>query len=155
MAIEEGHAAPAFTLDDAQGKSRSLAEFKGHDVIIYFYPKDDTPGCTKEACGFRDEWQALKKRGVVVLGISADSVESHAAFAKKYSLPFILLSDPTRKMMEKYAAYGEKIMYGKKTIGVIRSTVWVGPDGKVVKHWRKVPKAEAHPASVLAALESA
>ncbi len=155
MAIEEGHAAPAFTLDDAQGKSRSLAEFKGHDVIIYFYPKDDTPGCTKEACGFRDEWQALKKRGVVVLGISADSAESHAAFAKKYSLPFILLSDPTRKVMEKYAAFGEKMMYGKKTIGVIRSTVWVGPDGKVVKHWRKVPKAESHPASVLAALESA
>ena len=155
MAIEEGHAAPAFTLDDATGESRSLAEFKGHDVIIYFYPKDDTPGCTKEACGFRDEWQALKKRGVVVLGISADSAESHAAFAKKYSLPFILLSDPTRKVMEKYAAFGEKMMYGKKTIGVIRSTVWVGPDGKVVKHWRKVPKAESHPASVLAALESA
>lgn len=155
MAIEEGRAAPAFTLDDAQGKPRSLAEFKGHDVIIYFYPKDDTPGCTKEACGFRDEWQALKKRGVVVLGISADSAESHAAFTQKYSLPFILLSDPTRKVMEKYAAYGEKMMYGKKTIGVIRSTVWVGPDGKVVRHWRKVPKAESHPASVLAALESA
>ena len=155
MAIEEGASAPAFTLDDADGHARSLSEFKGHDVIVYFYPKDDTPGCTKEACGFRDDWQSLKKRGVVVLGISADSPESHAAFAKKYALPFILLSDPTRKVMEKYAAYGEKILYGKKTVGVIRSTVWVGPDGKVRKHWRKVPKAEAHPAAVLAALSAA
>ena len=155
MAVEEGKAAPAFTLADATGKSRSLAEFKGHDVVVYFYPKDDTPGCTKEACGFRDNWSALKKRGVVVIGISPDSGESHAKFASKYELPFLLLSDPTKQVMEKYGAYGEKMMYGKKVIGVIRSTVLIGPDGKVRKHWRKVPKAETHPAAVIAALTRA
>lgn len=155
MAVEEGKAAPAFTLADATGKSRSLAEFKGHDVVVYFYPKDDTPGCTKEACGFRDNWSALKKRGVIVIGISPDSGESHAKFASKYELPFLLLSDPTKQVMEKYGAYGEKMMYGKKVIGVIRSTVLIGPDGKVRKHWRKVPKAETHPAAVIAALTRA
>jgi peroxiredoxin Q/BCP len=155
MAIEEGKAAPAFTLKDQTGKSRSLADFKGQDVVVYFYPKDDTPGCTKEACGFRDNWSVLKKKNVVVIGISADSPESHAAFVAKYDLPFILLSDPDRKVMEKYEAYGEKMMYGKKTMGVIRSTVWVGADGKVRKHWRKVAKAETHPEAVLAALDAA
>ena len=155
MAVEEGKAAPAFTLADATGKSRSLAEFKGHDVVVYFYPKDDTPGCTKEACGFRDNWSALKKRGVVVIGISPDSGASHAKFASKYELPFLLLSDPTKQVMEKYGAYGEKMMYGKKVIGVIRSTVLIGPDGKVRKHWRKVPKAETHPAAVIAVLTRA
>ncbi len=152
MTIEEGKAAPTFTLKDHTGTARTLTEFKGHDVVLYFYPKDDTPGCTKEACGFRDHWAALKKRGVVVLGVSADSSESHAAFALKYGLPFILLSDPEREVMVKYAAYGEKMLYGKKTVGVIRSTVWIGADGKIRKHWRKVPKAETHPAAVLAAL---
>ena len=152
MTIEEGRAAPAFSLKDHTGTVRALDEFKGRDVIVYFYPKDDTPGCTKEACGFRDEWSALKKRGVVILGVSPDSPASHAAFIDKYKLPFVLLSDPDRKVMEKYAAYGEKMMYGKKTVGVIRSTVWIGPDGKVRRHWRKVPKAESHPAAVLAAL---
>ncbi|MBI2802255.1 MAG: thioredoxin-dependent thiol peroxidase [Gammaproteobacteria bacterium] len=154
MAVEEGKVAPAFTLADATGKSRSLAEFKGYDVVVYFYPKDDTPGCTKEACGFRDQWSALKKRGVVVIGISPDSGASHAKFASKYELPFLLLSDPTKQVMEKYGAYGEKVMYGKKVIGVIRSTVLIGADGKVRKHWRKVPKAETHPAAVIAALTS-
>ena len=154
MAIEEGKAAPAFTLKDQTGTARALADFKGQDVIVYFYPKDDTPGCTKEACGFRDQWSVLKKRKVVVIGISADSTESHAAFVAKYDLPFLLLSDPDRKVMEKYEAYGEKMMYGKKTMGVIRSTVWIGADGKVRKHWRKVPKAETHPDAVLAALDA-
>ncbi len=152
MAIEEGKAAPAFSLTDANGQTRTLAEFKGHDVVIYFYPKDDTPGCTKEACGFRDLWEPLKKRGVVILGISPDGAASHAAFASKYELPFILLSDLSKKVMESYDAFGEKILYGKKTIGVIRSTVWIGSDGKVRKHWRKVPKAETHPAAVLSAI---
>ncbi len=153
MAIEEGKAAPAFTLKDQDGKARALSEFKGQDIIVYFYPKDDTPGCTKEACGFRDNWSVLQKRKVVVIGISADSSESHSAFIAKYKLPFILLSDPDRKVMEKYEAYGEKMMYGKKTMGVIRSTVWISADGKVRKHWKKVAKAETHPAAVLAALE--
>jgi thioredoxin-dependent peroxiredoxin len=155
MTIEEGKAAPTFTLADASGQTHSLADFKGRDVIVYFYPKDDTPGCTKEACGFRDLWSMFKKRQVVVVGISPDGNASHAAFAEKYELPFILLSDPSKKVMEKYQAFGEKMMYGKKTIGVIRSTVWIGADGKVRKHWRKVPKAETHPAAVLAALEAA
>ncbi|HMM77348.1 MAG TPA: thioredoxin-dependent thiol peroxidase [Gammaproteobacteria bacterium] len=152
MAIEEGKAAPAFTLRDAKGEKVSLADFKGKDVVVYFYPKDDTPGCTKEACGFRDQWSALQKKGVVLIGISPDDAASHAKFIDKYSLPFILLSDPERKVMEKYGAWGEKTMYGKKTIGVIRSTVWIGADGKVRKHWARVAKAETHPEAVLAAL---
>jgi peroxiredoxin Q/BCP len=152
MAIEEGKAAPAFTLKDANGKAVSLKDFAGKHVILYFYPKDDTPGCTKEACGFRDDWQTLQKMGVVVLGVSADSEESHRKFAAKYHLPFPLLSDPDRKVMEKYGAYGEKMLYGKKTTGVIRSTVWIGPDGKVKKHWARVASAEQHPAKVLEAI---
>lgn len=153
MPIEEGKAAPAFTLKDADGNKVSLADFKGHDVIVYFYPKDDTPGCTKEACGFRDHWKTLERRGVVVLGVSPDDSESHARFAKKYRLPFPLLCDPEHKVMAKYGAWGEKTMYGKTTTGVIRSTVWIGPDGKVRKHWKRVAKAAEHPAEVLAALE--
>jgi peroxiredoxin Q/BCP len=152
MAITEGKAAPDFTLKDASGKSVSLGDFAGKDLILYFYPKDDTPGCTKEACGFRDDWQELKKLGVAVVGVSADGAESHQKFISKYKLPFTLLSDPDRKMMTKYGAYGEKMMYGKKVIGVIRSTVWIDPDGKVKRHWRKVASAEKHPAQVLAAL---
>jgi peroxiredoxin Q/BCP len=153
MAIQEGKAAPAFSLPDAHGKMVSLKDFAGKDVIVYFYPKDDTPGCTKEACGFRDDWKSLQKRGVVVLGISADNAASHQRFAAKYKLPFPLLSDVDRKVMTAYGAYGEKMMYGKKTTGVIRSTVWVGPDGKVKKHWARVASAEQHPAKVLEALQ--
>jgi thioredoxin-dependent peroxiredoxin len=152
MAIEEGKAAPAFTLTDANGNKVALKDFKGKNVIVYFYPKDDTPGCTKEACGFRDLWKDIQKLDSVVLGISPDDGASHGKFAAKYELPFTLLSDPDRKVMEKYGAWGEKMMYGKKTTGVIRSTVWVGPDGKVRKHWRKVPKAADHPQKVLEAL---
>ncbi len=154
MPIQEGKPAPAFTLSDAEGKKVSLADFAGKDVILYFYPKDDTPGCTKEACGFRDDWKAFAKNGAVVLGVSADDAASHTKFIKKYNLPFPLLSDPDRKVMEKYGAYGEKMMYGKKTTGVIRSTVWIGPDGRVKKHWKKVANAEAHPAQVFEALRA-
>jgi peroxiredoxin Q/BCP len=149
MAIQEGKPAPDFTLTDAAGRQVSLKDFAGKDVILYFYPKDDTPGCTKEACGFRDGWKDLAKANVVVLGVSADSTASHQKFAAKYKLPFPLLSDPDRKVMKAYGAYGEKMMYGKKTKGVIRSTVWIGPDGKVKKHWAKVASAEAHPEQVL------
>jgi peroxiredoxin Q/BCP len=155
MAIEEGRKAPAFTLPDAEGRSVSLKDFAGKDVILYFYPKDDTPGCTKEACGFRDAWRELQKRGVVVLGVSPDSGPSHQKFAKKYRLPFPLLSDPDRKVMTTYGAWGEKTMYGRKTTGVIRSTVWIGGDGKVRRHWARVASAEKHPDQVLAALEEA
>jgi peroxiredoxin Q/BCP len=152
--IVEGRQAPQFTLSDASGKRVSLADFRGRDVIVYFYPKDDTPGCTKEACGFRDEWKELQRAGVVVLGISADAPDSHAAFAAKYRLPFPLLSDPNRKVMEAWGAYGDKMMYGKKTKGVIRSTVWIGPDGTVRKHWARVPDAAKHPARVLEAIRA-
>ncbi len=153
MAIQEGKSAPDFTLTDAHGKPVSLHDFAGKNLILYFYPKDDTPGCTKEACGFRDDWKELAKLGTVVVGVSADGGPSHQKFISKYKLPFPLLSDPDRKVMKAYGAYGEKMMYGKKTVGVIRSTVWIGPDGKVKRHWRKVASAEKHPEQVLAALK--
>ncbi len=155
MPIEEGKAAPAFTLKDQQGEKVALKDYRGRSVIVYFYPRDDTPGCTKEAEGFRKLHKKLEKQGVDVLGISPDSVESHAKFAAKYTLPFTLLSDPDKKVMTKYGAFGEKMMYGKKTQGVIRSTVWIGPDGVVRKHWKKVAKAADHPAKVLEALREA
>jgi thioredoxin-dependent peroxiredoxin len=154
MAVKEGKKAPAFTLSDAQGRSVSLDDFAGRNVVLYFYPKDDTPGCTKEACGFRDHWKDIQKSGTVVLGVSADSGESHRKFATKYKLPFALLSDPDRKVMKTYGAYGEKMMYGKKTTGTIRSTVWIGPDGIVRKHWARVSDAAKHPDQVLDALRS-
>jgi peroxiredoxin Q/BCP len=147
--IVEGRKAPDFTLNDAAGKRVSLADFKGKHVVVYFYPKDDTPGCTKEACGFRDHWQELQKAGVVVLGVSPDSGASHAKFAAKYKLNFPLLSDPDRKVMTAWGAYGDKMMYGKKTKGVIRSSVWIGPEGVVRKHWARVADAGKHPAQVL------
>jgi thioredoxin-dependent peroxiredoxin len=153
--IAEGRKAPDFTLEDSAGRRVSLADFKGNDVIVYFYPKDDTPGCTKEACGFRDLWKDLQKAGVAVLGVSADSPESHTKFSGKYRLPFTLLSDPERKVMTAWGAYGEKNLYGKKTTGVIRSTVWIGPDGTVRKHWKRVADAAKHPARVLEAVRSA
>ncbi len=155
MAIQEGKPAPDFTLEDGSGKRVSLGDFAGKNVILYFYPKDDTPGCTKEACGFRDAWRTIGKLNAVVLGVSADDAVSHQKFTAKYKLPFPLLSDPDRKVMKTYGAYGEKIMYGKKTVGVIRSTVWIGPDGRVKKHWARVPDAAAHPDKVLEALQAA
>lgn len=155
MSVEEGKAAPDFTLPDAQGRKVQLKDFLGKDVIIYFYPKDDTPGCTKEACGFRDQWKILRERGVIVLGVSPDSAVSHQKFAAKYDLPFPLLSDTDKSMMTTYGAYGEKVMYGKKTMGVIRSTVWVGADGTVRKHWKRVASAGDHPQKVLEAMNAA
>jgi peroxiredoxin Q/BCP len=152
--IAEGKKAPDFTLTDGAGKRVSLSDFAGKDVIVYFYPKDDTPGCTKEACGFRDLWKDLQKSGAVVLGVSADGAESHRKFADKYRLPFPLLSDPDRKLMTAWGAYGDKVMYGKKTKGVIRSTVWIGPDGTVRKHWARVADAAKHPAKVLEQLRA-
>jgi peroxiredoxin Q/BCP len=149
VTIEEGKLAPAFSLNDAKGNKVALKDFRGKNVIVYFYPRDNTSGCTKEAEGFRDLWKDFKKSDTVIVGISPDSEASHEKFAAKYELPFVLLSDPDKKVMTKYGAFGEKIMYGKKVQGVIRSTVWVDPKGKVKKHWRKVPKAADHPARVL------
>lgn len=154
MAIQEGKAAPAFTLVNQDGEKISLKELRGQNVIVYFYPRDDTPGCTKEACGFRDFNTEIQALDTVILGVSPDSPESHQRFIDKYSLNFDLLSDPDRKVMGRYEAFGEKKMYGKTVQGVIRSTVWIGPDGKVKKHWRRVPKAADHPEKVLQALQA-
>jgi len=154
MPLEEGKKAPAFTLKDASGAKVSLADFRGQNVIVYFYPKDETPGCTKEACAFRDLWKKIQLHNAVVIGISPDGEASHQKFIKKHKLPFTLLIDEDKKVMSRYGAFGEKIMYGKKTRGVIRSTVWVGPDGKVKKHWARVSNAASHPEKVLEALEN-
>ena len=147
--IAEGQKAPLFSLVNATGEVISLSDFSGQNVVVYFYPKDDTPGCTKEACGFRDLWDDYSTANTIVIGISPDRADSHQKFVEKYKLPFILLSDPDLKVMTMYGAYGEKMMYGKKVQGVIRSTVLVGKDGSVVKHWKRVPKAADHPAKVL------
>lgn len=154
MAIKIGKPAPAFTLKGSDGKEHSLADYLGKTVVLYFYPKDDTPGCTKEACGFSDLRTGFKKLKAVVLGVSKDSVSSHVTFVKKFKLPFVLLSNPDASVMRQYDAFGEKIMYGKQTTGTIRSTVIVGPDGTVVKHWKKVKKADEHPEQVLEFLEA-
>ena len=151
---EPGSVPPPFTLTDADGRRVSLADVRGRDVVLYFYPADDTPGCTKEACGFRDAWDDLAARGVAVLGISPDSASSHRAFATKYRLPFTLLSDPDHAVMRPYGAYGEKTLYGRKVTGVIRSTVWIGPDGRVRRHWPRVSSAAAHPGKVLEAIRA-
>jgi peroxiredoxin Q/BCP len=151
--IVEGKAAPAFTLKNQDGEKVALKDFKGQNVIVYFYPRDDTPGCTKEAQGFRSLAKEFAKLDAVVIGISPDDEEKHQKFIKKYKLNFPLLCDPDKKVMTKYGAFGEKMMYGKKVQGVIRSTVWVDPDGKVKKHWAKVAKAADHPKKVLEAMK--
>ena len=145
----EGKQAPAFDLEGNDGNQHNLKQYAGRTVVVYFYPRDNTPGCTKEACGFRDNYKELTDLGVVILGISKDSIASHNKFVTNYRLPFVLLSDPDCSMMQAYEAFGEKVMCGKKTTGTIRSTVIIGPDGKVRKHWAKVAKADQHPTQVL------
>jgi peroxiredoxin Q/BCP len=146
--IEEGKQAPAFTLQTDDGRKVSLGDFKGKQLVVYFYPKDDTPGCTIEARDFSAARKKLDKLGAVVLGVSRDSIESHCKFRDKYDLQVQLASDPDAKVIEKYGAWGEKNMYGKKSMGIIRSTVVVGPDGKVKKIFRKV-KVAGHVDKVL------
>ena len=153
MAIEEGKRAPDFCLGDTDGNSVSLSDFRGDHVVVFFYPRDDTPGCTKEACGFRDRWTEFQQAGVALLGISPDAPASHRRFADKYRLPFTLLCDEDRSVMSRYQAYGKKVMYGREVVGVIRSTVWIGPDGNVRRHWRRVAKAADHPQKVLEAVQ--
>ena len=150
--LEPGTTPPPFTLEDAGGRPVSLQDFRGRNVVLYFYPADDTPGCTKEACGFRDAWNDLSALGVTLLGVSPDPAESHRDFAAKYRLPFTLLSDPDRSVMRAYGAYGEKTLYGRKVTGVIRSTVWIGPEGRVRRHWPRVANAGLHPGKVLEAI---
>jgi peroxiredoxin Q/BCP len=152
--LEPGTAPPPFTLEDAGGRRVSLADFRGRNVVVFFYPADDTPGCTKEACGFRDAWNDLAALGVTVLGVSPNGAASHRAFADKYQLAFPLLSDPDRSVMQAYGAYGEKTLYGRRVTGVIRSTVWIGPDGRVRRYWARVPNAAQHPGKVLEAIRA-
>ena len=136
--IEEGMEAPLFTLPDKDGNEVSLESFRGSYVLVYFYPRDNTPGCTAEACSIRDNMPDFTSLGLTVLGISPDKAESHRRFGEKYSLTFTLLSDTEHRTMEEYGAYGEKMMYGKKTVGVIRSSFLIDPDGIVRKVWKKV-----------------
>lgn len=150
--LEVGSKAPAFTLADSDGKKVKLADFKGSAVVLYFYPKDDTPGCTKEACAFRDRSAALKKLGAIVLGVSADSSASHAKFRDKYELNFPLLADESHEVAEKYGAWREKNMYGKKSMGIQRSTYLIDSEGKIARVWKKV-SVDGHDADVLEALQ--
>lgn len=149
--LQVGDVAPEFSAPVSGGKSLSLAELRGKHVVLYFYPKDDTPGCTKEACGFRDGHGALVKKGAVVLGISPDSVKSHDKFVGKFGLPFPLLSDPDHRIAEAYGVWGEKVFMGRKYLGVHRVTFLVGPDGRIARIWPTV-KPEVHAAEVLDAM---
>ncbi len=149
--LEAGSEAPDFTLEDDEGRKVSLSSFKGRTVVLYFYPKDDTPGCTKEACGFRDAYDDFLAKGAAVVGVSPDKAASHARFKSKHGLPFVLLADPDHAVLSAYGAWGEKSMYGKKYEGVLRSTVIIGPDGTIRRAFPKV-SPEGHAAEILAAL---
>jgi thioredoxin-dependent peroxiredoxin len=152
LKLKEGDVAPKFTAATSGGGKISLADYLGKNVILYFYPKDDTPGCTKEACGFRDYFADFKKAGAVVLGVSPDSVKSHDKFVEKFKLPFTLLADEDKKIVEAYGVWGEKSFMGRKYLGVYRVTFLIGPDGKIKKIWPEV-KPDEHAAEVLAALK--
>ena len=152
--LEAGQAAPKFTLTDHDGTKVSLADFKGSKVIVYFYPKDDTPGCTKEACQFNENLAAFAAADVAVMGISPDGAEKHTRFREKYHLDLPLLSDPDKSVMESYGAFGEKMMYGKQVMGVIRSTFLIDEKGTIERAWYSV-KADGHAAKVLEAVSGA
>lgn len=145
--------APDFALLDQEGRLHRLSDYRGKWVVLYFYPKDDTPGCTKEACGFRDRMGELTELGAVVLGVSADDVESHKRFAEKYGLNFPLLADPERKAITAYGAWGKKNLYGKEYEGVLRQTYLIDTEGYIAKVWRKV-SPEGHAEKVAEALRS-
>jgi peroxiredoxin Q/BCP len=149
--LKPGNRAPAFSLPADDGSTVSLKDLQGRTVVLYFYPKDDTSGCTTEACEFRDSWKSVQKAGAVVLGASPDAVASHLKFKKKYNLPFPLLADTDHAVAEAYGAWGEKSMYGRKYFGILRSTFIIDRDGKVATVFEKV-KPKGHAAEVLAAL---
>ena len=151
--IEPGKKAPSFSLPDQQGKRHTLADYAGQPLVIYFYPKDDTPGCTKESCAFQDNLPKFKKSKAAVLGMSVLDSASKAKFAKKYDLTFPLLADDDHAVMEKFGVWQEKSMYGKKYMGVARTTYLIGPNGKVVKRWDGV-KVDGHAEEVLAAVQA-
>ena len=149
--IDPGKKAPAFSLEDQSGKKHSLADYAGQPVVIYFYPKDDTPGCTKESCAFQDNLPKFKKSKAAVLGVSVLDTKSKARFASKYNLTFPLLADEDHEVIDKFGAWQEKSMYGKKYMGVARTTYLIGPDGKVARRWDGV-KVDGHAEEVLAAV---
>lgn len=150
--VEEGQPAPDFTLPSEDGSKIKLSALNGQPVVLYFYPRDDTPGCTREACAFRDQQAAWKKLGAIVLGVSTDDVASHVKFRDKHQLNFPLLADTQHKVAEKYGAWREKNMYGKKSMGIQRSTFLIDSSGVVRKVWKKV-SVDGHEAQVLAALK--
>ena len=149
--LEIGTKAPAFTLPDQNGEIHSLSEYRGKKVILYFYPKDNTPGCTRQACAFAGAYEAFRAANVVVIGVSKDSVASHVKFAEKYSLPFILLADPEKEAIRAYDVWQEKNNYGKVTMGVVRTTYLIDENGMIVKAFGKV-KAAGNPAQMLGEL---
>ncbi|MFN4070351.1 MAG: thioredoxin-dependent thiol peroxidase [Thermus caldifontis] len=151
--MELGTLAPDIALPDQEGRIHRLSDYRGRWVVLYFYPKDDTPGCTKEACGFRDRMGDLQELGAVVLGVSADDVESHKRFAEKYGLNFPLLADPERQAILAYGAWGKKNLYGKEYEGVLRQTFLIDPEGRIAKVWKKV-SPEGHAEEVAEALRS-
>ncbi|WP_071430214.1 thioredoxin-dependent thiol peroxidase [Angelakisella massiliensis] len=146
--LEQGTKAPDFTLMDQQGQSVSLSDFRGQKVVLYFYPRDNTPGCTKQACAFASVWEQFQQLGVPVLGVSKDSVASHQKFAEKYQLPFILLSDPELTVLNAYGVWQEKKLYGKVSMGVVRSTYLISEEGLIEKVWPKV-KPEQNAGEIL------
>jgi len=149
--VEEGKPAPDFELTTDSGDTVRLADLRGKQIVLYFYPRDDTPGCTKQACGIRDTWDAFRATGAEVFGVSPDGEESHAKFKQKHGLPFTLLADPDHEVTERYGFWGQKSFAGKKYMGVERSTVVIGADGTVEKVFRRVKPAD-HAAQVLNAL---
>lgn len=153
MTLTIGSPAPTFSLADQAGSIRSLSDFAGSWTVLYFYPKDDTPGCTTEACAFRDLHAEMEAAGLTVIGISPDSVESHAAFVEKHRLPFVLLSDPSKAVLRAYDAWGERSMYGKQYMGVLRSSVLVSPERTVAKRYPRVSPQE-HAAEILKDVKS-
>jgi thioredoxin-dependent peroxiredoxin len=150
--LQEGDKAPAFTLSADDGSKVKLSDLKGSPVVLYFYPADDTPGCTREACAFRDRSAELKKLGAKVLGVSPDDVASHVKFKTKFKLNFPLLADPEHKVAEQFGAWREKNMYGKKKMGIVRSTFLIGADGIIHRVWKSV-KVDGHDAAVIKALQ--
>lgn len=149
--LEPGQKAPAVTLEADDGTKVKLSDLKGSPIVLYFYPADDTPGCTREACAFRDRASELKKLGAKVFGVSPDDVANHVKFKKKFSLNFPLLADPDHKVAEKFGAWREKNMYGKKSMGIVRSTFLIDADGVIQRVWRSV-KVDGHDEKVLEAL---